>query len=328
MPWLQEGHLTRDSRIYIGGHSGLAGSAIRRKLQADGYRHIITRTHGELDLTNQLAVAKFFATERPEYVFMAAAKVGGILANDSYPVEFLRDNLLIETNVIDAAYRNGAKKLLFLGSSCVYPKHAPQPIKEEYLLTGLLESTNEWYAVAKIAGLKLVQAYRKEHGFDGISAMPTNLYGPGDHFDPFESHVLAALIQKFHVAKMNRDTEVVVWGTGKPRREFMHVNDLADACVFLMLRYSSAEPINVGTGYDISITELAHLIGEVVGYRGSIRYDLSKPDGTPRKLLDVSRIQTLGWKARISLLEGIEQTYSWYCDQHSNIKEAAIILNA
>jgi GDP-L-fucose synthase len=215
-----------------------------------------------------------------------------------------------------------------MGSSCVYPKHSPQPIKEEYLLTGPLEPTNQWYAVAKIAGLKLVQAYRKEHGFDGISAMPTNLYGPGDHFHPFHSHVLAALIQKFHLAKMKGDKEVVVWGTGKPRREFMHVDDLADACVFLMLRYSSAEPINVGTGYDISITELAHLIEEVVGYRGSIRYDSSKPDGTPRKLLDVTRIHALGWKARISLLEGIEQTYSWYLDQQSSLNETAITLNA
>jgi GDP-L-fucose synthase len=230
--------------------------------------------------------------------------------------------------VIDAAYRNDARKLLFMGSSCVYPKHSPQPIKEEYLLTGPLEPTNQWYAVAKIAGLKLVQAYRKEHEFDGISAMPTNLYGPGDHFHPFHSHVLAALIQKFHLAKMKGDKEVIVWGTGKPRREFMHVDDLADACVFLMLRYSSAEPINVGTGYDISITELAHLIEEVVGYRGSIRYDSSKPDGTPRKLLDVTRIHALGWKARISLLEGIEQTYSWYLDQQSSLNETAITLNA
>ena len=320
--------MTRESRIYIAGHSGLVGSAIRRRLEADGYRNVITRTRTELDLTNQRAVNDFFASERPAYVFMAAAKVGGIVANDSFPVKFLRDNVLIETNVIDAAYRNGAKKLLFMGSSCVYPKHAPQPIKEEYLLTGLLEPTNEWYAIAKIAGLKLVQAYRKEHGFDGISVMPTNLYGPGDHFHPLHSHVMAALIQKFHTAKLNDDREVVVWGTGKPRREFMHVDDLADACVYLMLRYSSAEPINVGTGYDISITELAHLIAEVVGYRGGIRYDPSKPDGTPRKLLNVSRIEALGWKARVSLHEGIEQTYSWYLEQQITTEEAAIPLRA
>jgi GDP-L-fucose synthase len=259
-------------------------------------------------------VDEFFAAERPEHVFLAAAKVGGILANSTYPVDFLRDNLAIELAVIDAAHRHGTKKLLFLGSSCIYPKFAPQPIREEYLLTGELEPTNEPYAVAKIAGIKLCQAYREQHGADFISVMPTNLYGPGDNFDLQTSHVLPALIRKFHEAKERGKSSVTIWGTGEPRREFLHVDDLAEACLFLMNNYSGNEPINVGTGSDISIRELAELVSEVVGYTGEIAYDTTKPDGTPRKLLDVSRLAELGWKAEIPLGDGICSTYQWYLD--------------
>lgn len=307
--------MNRESKIYIAGHRGLVGSAILRKLQAEGYTNLITRTRAELDLTDQAAVRVFFAEEQPEYVFLAAAKVGGILANQSYPAEFIRDNLLIQNNVIDTAYHYGVKKLLFLGSSCIYPKLAPQPMKEEYLLTGPLEPTNEWYAVAKIAGIKMCQAYRRQYGFSAISLMPTNLYGPGDNFDLQTSHVLAALLRKFHEAKVANTPLVVVWGTGTPRREFLHVDDLADATLFLMHQYDAEEIINVGVGTDLSIRELAELIGDIVGYTGSIIFDPSKPDGTPRKLLDVTKLQSLGWKPKIELREGIRHTYQWYQEQ-------------
>jgi GDP-L-fucose synthase len=301
-----------ESKMYVAGHRGLVGSAILRRLESEGYENRVTRTHAELDLMDARAVDNFFATEKPEYVFLAAARVGGILVNDTYPVDFLRDNLAIELNVIDAAYRHGAKKLLFLGSSCIYPKFAPQPMKEEHLLTGELEHTNEPYAIAKIAGIKLCQAYNEQFSTDFISVMPTNLYGPGDNFDLQTSHVLPALIRKFHEAKTNGEPDVTVWGTGTPRREFLHVDDLADACVYLMNNYSGSEPINVGVGEDISIKELAVLVREVVGYGGGIVQDTSKPDGTPRKLLDVSRLHGLGWRAKTSLREGVEQTYHWF----------------
>jgi GDP-L-fucose synthase len=310
--------LIKESRIFVAGHRGLVGSAIVRKLQSHEYSNIIVRSREELDLTRQTDVEEFFRKVQPEIVIMAAARVGGILANDSFPVEFLRDNLLIETNVIDSAYRYGVEKLVFLGSSCVYPKCSEQPIREEYLLTGALEPTNEWYAVAKIAGIKLAQAYRRQYDFPAISLMPTNLYGPGDRFEPLNSHVLPALIGKFHHAKMTGSDEVIVWGTGTPRREFLYVDDLADACLFLLWCYDSPEPINIGTGEDTSIADLAHLIAEVVGYRGRIVYDPTRPDGTPRKLLDVSRINALGWRATTGLREGIIKTYSWFLDHHSS----------
>jgi GDP-L-fucose synthase len=307
--------MDRGSRIYVAGHRGLVGSAIVRRLQAEGFAEVITRGREEVDLTDQRAVEDFFARERPEYVFLAAARVGGILANSTYPADFIRENLLIQTHVIDAAYRYGVKKLLFLGSSCIYPKHAPQPMKEEYLLTGPLEHTNEAYAVAKIAGLKMVQYYRRQYGFNGISLMPTNLYGPGDRFDPEQSHVIPALLRRFHEAKERGFGEVVVWGTGTPRREFLYVDDLADAAVFLMWRYEEEMWINVGVGEDITIQELAEMVKEIVGFRGRIVYDPSKPDGTPRKLLDVSRLFALGWRPRVSLREGLERTYRWYLEQ-------------
>ncbi|PTQ51394.1 MAG: GDP-L-fucose synthetase [Brockia lithotrophica] len=304
--------MDKTSKIYVAGHRGLVGSAIYRKLKAEGYTNVVVRSRSELDLTNQQQVYDFFARERPEYVFLAAAKVGGILANSTYPADFIRDNLLIQTNVIDAAYRSGVKKLLFLGSSCIYPKYAPQPIKEEYLLSGKLEPTNEPYAIAKISGIIMCQSYRRQYGFNAISLMPTNLYGPGDNFDLETSHVLAALIRKFAEAKESGAQEVVVWGTGTPRREFLHVDDLADAALFLMRNYDDGEIINVGVGEDIRISELAELIADVVGFRGRIVYDTSKPDGTPRKLLDVSKLTALGWRPKISLREGIRQTYEWY----------------
>lgn len=309
----------KDERIYVAGHRGLVGSALVRKLRAEGYSHLILKTRDELDLTDQRAVEEFFAKERPDYVFLAAAKVGGILANSTYPADFIRINLQIQTNVIDAAYRYGVKKLLFLGSSCIYPKYAPQPMKEEYLLTGPLEPTNEPYAIAKIAGIKMCQAYRRQYGFNAISLMPTNLYGPGDNFDPMTSHVIPALIRKFHEAK-EKGQPVTVWGTGTPRREFLHVDDLADAALFLMKVYEDEAIINVGTGEDISIKELAELIAEVVGFKGEILYDTSKPDGTPRKLLDVSRLFSMGWRPKISLREGIAATYQWFVTHRAEVR--------
>ncbi len=306
------------SRIYVAGHRGLVGSAICRRLETDGYERLIVREHSELDLTKADQVDAFFAAERPEYVFLAAAKVGGILANSSYPVEFLRDNLSIELNVIDTAYRHGVKKFESLGSSCIYPKLAPQPIREEYLLTGPLEPTNEWYAVAKIAGIKLAQAYRQQYGFHAICLMPTNLYGPGDNFDLLSSHVLPALMRKAHEARVHRSPEMVVWGTGQPRREFLHVDDMAAAAVFLMLNYDESEIVNVGYGTDVSIRELAELVRRVAGYDGRIVFDSSKPDGTPQKLLDSSRLLALGWRPRISLEEGIRETYAWFLEHESH----------
>lgn len=300
------------SKVYVAGHRGLVGGAIVRALQAQGFDKLILRTHAELDLCDQQAVNAFFATEKPEYVFLAAAKVGGIHANETYPAEFIRDNSLIQANVIDAAYRNSCKKLLFLGSSCIYPKLCSQPIKEEYLLTGPLESTNEWYAIAKIAGIKMCQAYRKQYGFDAISAMPTNLYGPGDNFHPENSHVLPALIRRFHEAKVSGAESVTIWGTGTPRREFLYSDDLADALVFLMQNYSDAEHINVGCGEDVSIMELAELVAETIGFVGEIRIDPSKPDGTPQKLLDIARLAQCGWSAKMRLPDGIAATCQWF----------------
>jgi GDP-L-fucose synthase len=296
----------------VAGHNGLVGSAIVRRLRADGASNLLLRSSKELDLRRQAEVERFFAEQRPHYVFLAAAKVGGIEANRSRPAQFIRDNLQIQTNVIDAAYRNGTRKLLFLGSSCIYPRLAPQPMPEDSLLTGPLEPTNQWYAIAKIAGLKMCQAYRREFQFDAISAMPTNLYGPGDNFDLLESHVLPALIRKCHEAKLRHADALEVWGSGTPRREFLHVDDLADACVFLMRQYSDEPPINVGWGEDISIAELARLIADTVGFNGELRFDRSKPDGTPRKLLDTSRLTALGWQPKIHLKAGLASTYEWF----------------
>jgi GDP-L-fucose synthase len=312
--------MTPESSIFVAGHRGLVGSAIVRRLRAAGLRNLVLRDRQELNLTRQSAVEDFFAETRPEYVFFAAAKVGGILANDSYPAEFLQDNLVIQTNIIDAAYRNGTRKLLFLGSSCIYPKHAPQPMPEDCLLTGPLEPTNEWYAIAKIAGLKMCQAYRKQYGFNAISAMPTNLYGPGDNFSLKSSHVLPALLRKIHEAKEAGATEVEVWGTGTPRREFLHVDDLADACVFLMRNYDSDGWVNVGWGRDETIAELADTIRRVVGFTGSLRFDSSKPDGTPRKLLDTTRLTALGWSPKIGLEAGIRSTYEWFLNNRASLK--------
>jgi GDP-L-fucose synthase len=310
--------MTPSDKIYIAGHTGMVGSAIVRKLRAAGYDHLLLRTSRELDLRRQDEVEAFFHRERPDYVFLAAAKVGGILANNTYRAAFLYDNLMIQSNVIDAAYRNGVKKLLFLGSSCIYPKMAPQPLKEEYLLTGLLEPTNEPYAIAKIAGIKMCDAYRSQYGCNFISAMPTNLYGPNDNYDLLNSHVLPALIRKFHEARRNAAPEVSLWGSGKPRREFLHVDDLADACFFLMHSFDEPGLVNIGTGEDIAILDLACLIREITGFRGHISHDRSKPDGTPQKLLDVEKLHALGWKHRIPLDEGIRSVYTsltsqpWY----------------
>lgn len=305
------------SKVFVAGHRGLVGSALCRYLRKNGYRNLVLRSHAELDLRNRIQVSQFFESERPEYVFLAAAKVGGILANSRYPADFLRDNIDIQTNVIDLAYQNGVRKLQFLGSSCIYPKFSAQPIKEEYLLTGALEPTNEWYAIAKIAGIKMVQAYRRQYGFAGISVMPTNLYGPGDNFDLENSHVLPALIRKFHEAKVSGAGEVVVWGTGKPRREFLHVDDMAEACVFLMEHYDSDEIVNVGVGKDISIRELAELVQGIVGYEGELVFDTSRPDGTPQKMLDVSKINALGWEAKIGFRAGLASTYEWYVEHQA-----------
>lgn len=298
-----------ESRIYVAGHRGMVGSAIVRRLRADGFTNLVLRTHTELDLTDQAAVDAFFASERPEYVFLAAAKVGGIHANSSSPADFIRDNLAIQTNVIHSAWKHGARKLLFLGSSCIYPRDCPQPIKEEYLLTGPLEPTNEWYAIAKIAGIKLCQAYRKQYGFNAICAMPTNLYGPGDNYHPENSHVVPALIRRFHEAKLRGDKDVVIWGTGTPLREFLHVDDLAEACLLLMQRYGGEQIVNVGSGEEVSIAQLAQLIAEAVGYEGRLVFDASKSDGTPRKLLDASTIRALQWQASIPLIAGLAETH-------------------
>jgi GDP-L-fucose synthase len=309
-----------DARIYVAGHNGLAGSAIVRALRAAGHAQIITRTRRELDLTAQAEVDAFFAKEKPQYVFLAAARVGGIHANSIYPAEFIRDNLAIQTNVIHSAWKHGTAKLQFLGSSCIYPKLAPQPMPEQCLLTGALEPTNEWYAIAKIAGIKMCQAYRRQYGFDAISLMPTNLYGPGDNFNLENAHVLPALIRKFHEAKLRGDAEVIMWGSGTPRREFLHVDDLGAAAVLLMQNYSGEDIINVGVGNDVSIRDLAEIVQKVTGYEGRIMQDLGKPDGPPRKLLDVSRLHALGWKAGIDLEDGIHQTYRWFVDNSGNLR--------
>ena len=304
--------LTHNTRIYVAGHRGLVGSAVIRTLEGQGFANLIVRSHAELDLTEQSAVRNFFETTRPQAVIMAAARVGGIHANNSHPAGFLRDNLLIQDNVIDAAYRSGVEKFVFLGSSCIYPKLAPQPIKEDYLLTGPLEPTNEWYAIAKIAGIKMCQAYRREFGFNAISLMPTNLYGPGDNFDLQSSHVLPALIRKFHEATLRNAKTVEIWGTGTPRREFLHVDDLAGAVVYLLQNYEGEPIVNIGWGEDLTIRELAEAIMSAIGYTGSLTFDHSKPDGTPRKLLDVTRLHSLGWRPRITLQAGIESTYAWF----------------
>jgi GDP-L-fucose synthase len=316
--------MEKSNRIFIAGHQGLVGSAIRRGLERSGYRDLLLKTRAELDLMDRAAVDRFFAEERPEYVFLAAAKVGGILANNTYPVDFIRDNLEIQTNVIDAAWRNGAKRLLFLGSSCIYPKLCPQPIREDYLLTGSLEPTNRPYAIAKIAGIEMCWSYNRQYGTQFLAAMPTNLYGPGDNFDLQKSHVLPALIRKAAEAKASGDRKLVVWGTGTPRRELLYSDDLAEACVFLMnlpderfrTLLNSEDPplINIGTGEDLSIRELAELVCRVIGFDGTLEFDTTKPDGTPRKLLDVSRIHALGWHASTSLEEGIRLTYEWAKD--------------
>jgi GDP-L-fucose synthase len=304
--------MNKSDKIFVAGHRGMVGSALMRRLGAEAFSNVVTRERAQLDLTDESAVAKFFAEERPANVIVAAAKVGGIKANNDYPVEFLVENLRIQNNVIRAAYKNGARKLLFLGSSCIYPKFAPQPIPESALLSGPLEPTNEAYAIAKIAGIKLCQAYAREYGADFISAMPTNLYGPNDNFDLETSHVLAALLRKAHEAKTRNDRKLVVWGTGKPRREFLHVDDLASACLLLLEKYDSPEIINVGCGEDISIRELAELICDVVGFDGELAWDTTKPDGTPRKLLDVTKLRALGWKPAITLQDGIARTYEWF----------------
>jgi GDP-L-fucose synthase len=314
--------LLTDGPIYVAGHTGLVGSALMRALRAAGRTNIVTQTRAELDLSRQEAVERFFEAARPAYVYLAAAKAGGIYANDTYRGDFIRENLQIQTHIIDAAHRSGVRKLLFLGSSCIYPKLAPQPLREDSLLTGPLEPTNEPYAVAKIAGIRMVQAYRRQYGMNGICLMPTNLYGLGDNFDLKTSHVLPALLRKVHEAKLEGKREVVLWGTGSPLREFLHVDDLAEACLFLMDRYDGEEIINVGVGVDLSIRELAEIVVDVVGYKGALAFDTTKPDGTPRKLLDVSRLRALGWQARIPLRRGIEETYAWYLAREKDGKPA------
>lgn len=313
--------MNKVDKIYIAGHRGLVGSAIIRNLENNGYSNLVLRTSNELDLTNQADVDQFFEIEKPDYVFLAAAKVGGIHANDTYPADFIRVNLQIQTNVIDAAYRNNAKKLLFLGSSCIYPKFSPQPMKEEHLLTGELEPTNEWYAIAKIAGIKMCLAYKKQYGFNAISLMPTNLYGPGDNFNLVNSHVMPALMRKFHDAKINNTSEVEVWGTGTPKREFLHVDDMADATVYLMNNYDGDQFVNVGVGSDVSIKELAETVKKVVGFEGDLKFDSSKPDGTPRKLLDVTKLNETGWSASIALEKGVQTTYQWFCNNVENFRQ-------
>ncbi|HPP75358.1 MAG TPA: GDP-L-fucose synthase [Armatimonadota bacterium] len=308
--------MDKSAKVYVAGHRGLVGSAIVRKLQSEGYQNLITRTSGELDLTDSAATAQFFDSEKPEYVFLAAAKVGGILANSLQGADFICENILIQSNVITNSHRTDVKKLLFLGSSCIYPRMATQPIREDCLLDGKLEETNKPYAVAKIAGITMCQAYNQQYGTRYISVMPTNLYGPNDNFDLNSSHVLPALIRKMHDARIMYKPEVSVWGTGTPKREFLHVDDLAAACLFLMQNYEDSEIINIGTGDDISIKDLAEMVKEVIGYQGRLVFDASKPDGTPRKLLDVSKINSIGWKATIDLQTGIEQTYKWFLQTH------------
>lgn len=309
--------MKKNSKIYVAGHKGLVGSAIVRKLEILGYNNLVTKTRGELDLLDYSSVADFFSQEKPDYIFLAAAKVGGIKANEDYPADFIFQNLQIQNNLIHNAYLNQAKKLLFLGSSCIYPRDCPQPIKEAYFMTGPLEKTNEAYATAKIAGIKMCQAYNRQYGTKFISVMPTNLYGPNDNFDLQSSHVLPALLRKFHEAKTNNQKEVVMWGTGSPMREFLHVDDLADACIHLMNNYSESALINIGTGEDISIKNLSNLIKKIVGLEGQIINDSTKPDGTPRKLLDVSRLHALGWKHKISLEEGLQKTYTWFINNNA-----------
>ncbi|MBF0145594.1 MAG: GDP-L-fucose synthase [Magnetococcales bacterium] len=312
--------MDKKQRIFVAGHHGMVGGAIARKLRQEGYEHLLERTHRELDLTRQADVEQFFASQRPEFVFLAAARVGGIHANTTYPAEFIYSNLQIQNNCIEAARRYPVKKLLFLGSSCIYPRDAAQPIREESLLTGPLEETNQWYAIAKIAGIRMTQAYRRQYGLNAISLMPTNLYGFGDNFHHENSHVLPALIRRFHEARIRGEQQVVIWGSGQPRREFLFVDDLAEAAIFLMRHYDSEEIINVGVGHDLTIAELAQLIQKIIGFSGELRFDPSKPDGTPVKCLDVSKINALGWKAKISLEEGITQTYRWFLDHQDSFR--------
>lgn len=316
--------MNKEAKIFVAGHRGMVGSAMVRRLERAGFNNIITRTSSQLNLTNQAAVADFFAAEKPEYVVLAAAKVGGIMANNTYRGQFIYENLMIQNNVIHQSYVNGVKKLLFLGSSCIYPKMAPQPLKEDYLLTGTLEHTNEPYAIAKIAGIKMCEAYRTQYGCNFISAMPTNLYGPNDNYDLHNSHVLPALIRKFHTAKVNQDKSVVIWGTGTPRREFLHVDDLADACYYLLEHYDGEQLVNVGSGVDVTIFELANLVKQIVGFNGEIELDPSKPDGTPRKLMDVSKMHSLGWKHEIALNKGVFTTYQWFLDHINSYKKVSI----
>jgi len=312
--------VNESDRIYVAGHSGLAGSAICRRLAAGGYRNLIVREHADLDLTSQEAVERFFVAERPQVVFLAAARVGGIHANDTYAGEFIRDNLLIQTHVIDAARRHGTRRFVFMGSSCVYPRLAPQPMKEEYLLSGPLEPTNEWYAIAKIAGIQTCRAFARQYGFNSLCLMPSNLYGPNDNFDLENAHVLPAVMRKYHEAKLGLAREVVLWGSGRPRREFLHVDDLADAAVFLAAQERVSGLVNVGVGSDVTIAELAALLRRVVGYTGAERFDASRPDGTPQKLLDTSRLTALGWKPRVPLEEGLRQTYQWFLGHHGHTR--------
>ncbi|KAF5184511.1 Gdp-l-fucose synthase [Thalictrum thalictroides] len=308
----------KSAKIFVAGHKGLVGSAIVRKLHQNGFTNLLLRSHSELDLTRQSEVESFFAKEKPQFVILAAAKVGGIHANNTYPADFISINLQIQTNVIHSSYINGVKKILFLGSSCIYPKFAPQPILENALLTGPLEPTNEWYAIAKIAGIKMCQAYRLQYNWDAISGMPTNLYGPNDNFHPENSHVLPALMRRFHEAKVENAKEVVVWGSGSPLREFLHVDDLADAVIFMMEKYSGLEHVNVGSGIEVTIKELAELVKEVVGFEGELVWDSTKPDGTPRKLMDSSKLAALGWVPKVSLRDGLVDTYKWYLE---NVKQ-------
>ena len=312
--------MKQSSKIYVAGHRGMVGAAVMRRLEASGFKNIITRTHAELDLTNQDATRGFFEAERPDYVVLAAAKVGGILANATYPADFILDNLQIQTNVIESAWRNGTTKLMFLGSACIYPKLATQPMAETALMTGPLEPTNEWYAIAKIAGISLCDALRRQHGFNTLSIMPNNLYGPGDNFHLENAHVLPALIRKFHEAKEKGSPEVVVWGTGTPLREFLHVDDFANAATFLLQDYDDGGIVNVGTGSDISIGDVAHLIKQVVGYQGNIVFDDTKPDGTPKKLLDCTKLHNLGWQSSIALTEGLAMTYKWFLQSRDNLR--------